>query len=348
MCSLYKADIESLKLENQQLKRQLKENDQSWKQEIQLLKEQLKEKEQQIQEKDNIIKAQERPVILPKGIRGSVAVEGNIAYFRIGGDSYVYAYDSSNDKWLCIYPECPCIRFGIAVINDLLTTIGGQQDGKVIGSLLSLTGEGTNKQWSEKFYPMPTERLFPGIVRHRTMLIIAGGTSSGLDGDSLTTVEIMNTETRHWTTVRSLPHPFIDAWLTVCGNHVYMLGGNIRKTPSKFVFSCSLSDLQDNKSGKWDTLPKVPVYNATCATVNDQLLAVGGKQSLEEGEKNCPVIYAYNPTEKSWAIKCNMKIARSFCLVAALPNDRLMAVGGFVQGPDMHDESTNDVEIIDI
>jgi len=329
------------------LKRQLKENDQSWKQEIQLLKEQLKEKEQQIREKDNIIKAQERPVILPNGIRGSAAVEGNIAYFRIGGDSYVYAYDSSNDKWLCIYPECPCIRFGIAVINDLLTTIGGQQDGKVIGSLLSLTGEGTNKQWSEKFYAMPTKRLFPGIVRHRTMLIIAGGTTSGLDGDSLTTVEVMNTETRHWTKVRSLPHPFIDAWLTVCGNHVYMLGGNIRKTPSKFVFSCSLSDLED-QSGKWDTLPKVPVYNATCAVVRGQLLAVGGKQSLEEGEKNCPVIYAYNPTEKSWAIKCNMKIARSFCLVAALPNDRLMVVGGFVQGPDMHDESTNDVEIIDI
>ena len=329
------------------MKRQLKENDQSWKQEIQLLKEQLKEKEQQIREKDNIIKAQERPVILPKGIRGSAAVEGNIAYFRIGGDSYVYAYDSSNDKWLCIYPECPCIRFGIAVINGLLTTIGGQQDGRVIGTLLSLTGEGTNKQWSEKFYPMPTKRLFPGIVRHRTMLIIAGGTSSGLDGDSLTTVEIMNTETRHWTTVRSLPHPFIDAWLTVCGNHVYMLGGNIRKTPSKFVFSCSLSDLED-QSGKWDTLPKVPVYNATCAVVRGQLLAVGGKQSLEEGEKNCPVIYAYNPTEKSWAIKCNMKTARSFCLVAALPNDRLMVVGGFVQGPDMHDEPTNDVEIIDI
>ena len=327
--SSYKADVDSLKRE------------------IQQLREQLQEKEQQIREKDNIIKAQERPVTLPKGIRGSAAVEGNIAYFRIGGDSFVYAYDSSNDKWLCIYPECPSTRFGVAVINGLLTTIGGQQDGKIVGTLLSLTGEGTNKEWSEKFYPMPTKRLFPGIVRHRTMLIIAGGTSSGLDGDSLTTVEIMNTETLHWITARSLPHPFIDAWLTICGNNAYMLGGNIRKTASKFVFSCSLSDLHD-KSGKWDTLPKVPVYNATCATVHGQLLAVGGKQSLEEGEKNCPVIYAYNPTEKSWVIKCNMKTPRSFCLVAALPNDRLMAVGGFVQGPDMHDESTNDVEIIDI
>ena len=63
-----------------------------------------------------------------------------------------------------------------------------------------------------------------------------------------------------------------------------MLGGNIHKTPSKCVFSSSLSYFHD-KYGKWDTIPKVPVYNATCATVRGQLLAVGGKQSLEEGEK---------------------------------------------------------------
>jgi len=61
-------------------------------------------------------------------------VEGNIAYFRIGGDPSVYVYDSSNSKWLCIYPECPSIRFGVAVINGLLTAIGGLQDGKVIGT----------------------------------------------------------------------------------------------------------------------------------------------------------------------------------------------------------------------
>ena len=322
---------------------QLKEKEQQIREKDQ----KIQEKEQQIREKDNIIKAQERPVTLPKGIRGSAAVEGNIAYFRIGGDSFVYAYDSSNDKWLCIYPECPCIRFGIAVINGLLTTIGGQQDGRVIGTLLSLTGEGTNKQWSEKFYPMPTKRLFPGIVRHRTMLIIAGGTSSGLDGDSLTNVEIMNTETLHWAKARSLPHPFIDAWLAISGNQVFMLGGNVRKTASKSVLTCTLDELHD-KSGKWHTLPKVPVYNATCAVARGQLLAVGGKQSLEEAEKNCPVIHAYNPNEKSWAIKCYLKTPRSFCLVAALPNNKLMVVGGFVQGPDMHDEPTNDVELIAI
>ena len=316
--------------------------------EIHKLQQQLQEKEQQIRKKDLIIKAQECPVKLPTGIQGSAAVEGNIAYFRIGGDPSVYAYDSSNSKWLCIYPECPSIRFGIAVINGLLTAIGGQQDGKVIGTLLSLTGEGRNKQWSEKFYPMPTKRLFPGILHYQKLLIIAGGTSSGLDGDNMSTVEVMDTETLHWTTTKSLPHPFTEAWLAVCGDKVYMLGGNICKSPSKTAFTCSLNDLYD-RSGKWDTIPNVPVYNATCATVDGQLLAVGGKTTSEEGMTNSSAIYAYNPTEKSWSIKYHMKTARSFCLAAALPNNELIVVGGFIQGLiSLHDEATNEVEIISI
>jgi len=122
-------------------------------------------------------------------------------------------------------------------------------------------------------------------------------------------------------------------------------GGNICKTPSKSAPTCSLNDLYD-RSGKWDTIPNVPVYNAMCATVGGQLLAVGGKQS--KGTKNSSAIYAYNPTEKTWSIKCHMKIPRSFCLVAALPSNKLVIVGGFVQGLSLHDEATNEVEIISI
>jgi len=138
-------------------------------------------------------------------------------------------------------------------------------------------------------------------------------------------------------------HPFLDAWLTICGNKVYMLGGNNVKTPTKSALTCSLDDL-DNTSEKWDTICDVPVCSATCATVNGQLLAVGGKY---EG-KNSTSIYAFNQTEKSWKIIRNMETARSFCLAAALPNNKLIIVGGFIQGQDLYDVRTNCVEIIDI
>ena len=91
----------------------------------------------------------------------------------------------------------------------------------------------------------------------------------------------------------------------------------------------------------------LPVYSATCAAVDGQLLAVGGKQLLEEGTKNSSAIYAYNPTENSWSIRCHMKTARS-CLVAALPDNKLMVVGGYTQGLGLHDESTNEVEVINL
>jgi len=287
------------------------------------------------------MKSQERS--LPKGIRGSAAIEGNMAYFRIGEDPHVHEYDSSNDKWRCIYPECPFLRFGIAVINGLLTAVGGLEKYEVVGTLLSLTGVGKDKKWSKKFKPMPTKRLFPGIGSLRMSLIVAGGTSSGLDGDSLCTVEVMNTETSQWTNARELPHPFLDAWLTICGNKVYMLGGNVLKTAMKSALTCSLDDLY-NTSKKWDTIRDVPVYSATSATVNGQLLAVGGKHK----GKNCKSIYAFDQTEGSWKIICNMETARSFCLAAALPNNKLIIVGGFIQGQDLYDVRTNCVEIIDI
>ena len=76
------AETEDLTKEIQKLQWQLQDKEDVIK-ENQLLKQQLQEKEQQIREKDHIIKAQERPVKLPTGIRGSAAVEGNIAYFRM-------------------------------------------------------------------------------------------------------------------------------------------------------------------------------------------------------------------------------------------------------------------------
>ena len=347
-------EIEAKKLIQEQ-KRQIQERDRRIQElekqldhQIQELEQQMdhqiQELERQIQEKNSIIKSQKRS--LPKGIRGSAAIERNMAYFRIGEDPYVHEYNSSNNEWRCIYPECPFLKFGIAVINGLVTAVGGLEKFEVVGTLLSLTGEGKYTEWSKEFDPMPTKRLYPGIVRCGTSLIVAGGTSSGLDGGSLVTVEVMNTKTSKWTTARSLPHPFLDAWLTVCGTRVYMLGGNVLKTPRKAALSCSLDDLLVNvKSRVWDKICDVPVYSATCATVNGQLLAVGGKPQDEE---NCTSIYAFDPAKESWRLISNMKTARSFCLAAGLPNNKLMIVGGFVQGQHLYDVPTNNVETIDI
>ena len=73
---------------------------------------------------------------------------------------------------------------------------------------------------------------------------MAGGCYRGV---TLATVEVMDIQTRHWSTVASLPEPLCYSSVTLCGDdnqRVILLGGNNQhKNPTKSVYSCDLSDL---------------------------------------------------------------------------------------------------------
>ena len=80
----------------------------------------------------------------------AVAVKGSVAYFQPSGQYIVLAYDSTKSVWSEL-PRCPNCNFSLAVINDLLTAIGGRTpEGKVTSTLLSLT----DKKWMEQFPPI--------------------------------------------------------------------------------------------------------------------------------------------------------------------------------------------------
>ena len=75
-----------------------------------------------------------------------------------GLSNILYAYHVPSSSWSPI-PDCPHIQLAFAVIDGLLTAVGGWGgDGKNTNKLLSLTGEGTGKRWTEKFPPMTTKR----------------------------------------------------------------------------------------------------------------------------------------------------------------------------------------------
>ena len=102
--------------------------------------------------------------------RGEVVVDGNTAYFVSGLSHSVYSYHTVLGEWtqLADNPNQGC---GLAIIDGLLTTVGGTNTASTDTSLVSLSGEGisTNtllrlcgegrgKEWSEVFPPMPTPR----------------------------------------------------------------------------------------------------------------------------------------------------------------------------------------------
>ena len=284
-----------------------------------------------------------------KMCRGAAVVDGNTAYFRPDGSKKVYSYQNIHrqEQWSQL-PDNPNQSFGLAVIDGLLTSVGGANNGST-NTLLSLTGEGERKQWSGIFPPMPTPCDTPACATTVQALVVAGGYT----GDFLATVEVMNISTKQWTTVSPLPQKQSPLSGTVCGDTLYLAGGWGGFTPSKSVFACSLPDLltSSNSLGSkirptlsqrqnvWKEVSSLPVVQSTLASFNGHLLAIGGNKGPRNRTSD---VYIYDPHTDSWNVISQMKIKRSFCLAVTLPEDHLIVVGGLTQGA----EETDSVEIL--
>ena len=160
-----------------------------------------------------------------KMLRGAAVVHGNTAYFRPRFSNKVCSYQNNlgKEQWSKL-PDNPNNYCGLAVIDGLLTSVGGYNNG-YINTLLSLTGEGMRKQWSEIFPPMPTPRQSAACITTEQSLVVAGGEGSG--DDYLDIVEVMNINTKQWTTVSPLPQKQTELSAIVCGDTLYLAGGRI-------------------------------------------------------------------------------------------------------------------------
>ena len=262
-------------------------------------------------------------------------MHGNTAYFRPGNSCKVYSYKKSlgEEQWSQL-PDNPNMNFGLTVIDGILTGVGGSCKDIFTNTLLSLRGEGERKRWSEVFAPMPTPRMSAACITTERALAVAGGDA----GDSLDTVEVMNFNTKQWTTISSLPQKCSQLSGVVCGGTLYLAGGyNIG--PSKSVFACSIPDLlQPNTIGSrirrtlslhhsvWKEISSLPVKYSTLASFSGDLLAIGGRD--DSGSPTTDV-YRYDFHTNSWSVVSQTKNKRSSTLVVTLPGDRLIVVGGY-------------------
>ena len=254
--------------------------------------------------------------------RGAAVVDGNVAYF-VNWDGNICSYDSSSKRWRelpkCLYQYC-----SLAIINGQLTTIGGVDMKRTCtNKLLSLQTE-----WKEVFPPMPIKRCSSTAVTLKEHIVVAGGATGFFPADAVSTVEVMDTKILVWSTVASLPHAYNHASGTICGDQLYMLGGNNDKYMTKSVLTCSLTELLQSSSSSssiWHRVADAPAYGSTCAAVNGELLAVGG---CDKGSKPTAAIHKYNPTINSWDLISNMPTARYQSLIAVLPTNEMMVVGG--------------------
>ena len=271
-------------------------------------------------------------------------VHNGTVYCKYDANNKVYAYHIPSTRWF-LTPDIPYAGFALAVIDGLPTTVGGfgRYDLKTTNKLLSLTGEGSGRRWTEKFPPMPTKRCGVSALCTGITLTVAGGYGNNLQ--TLKTVEMLNTETREWHTAADLPQPLTYSSIALCGDLVYLLGGdNKEREVTTSVYSCSLSSLlsstgpksleghlvstltRSSKGSPWNRVADLPVRRSTAVSLYGRLLAVGGKDS--KGEPTTAV-HMYQPTTNSWEVISHMTTPRSLCLSAVLPDNQLMLVGGW-------------------
>ena len=255
---------------------------------------------------------------------GTAVVKGNMVYFMSIISDEVCSYNSTSKTWSKLQ-KCPYRSSSLAIINNQLTAIGGcenvTKEATYSNKLLSLPG------YREVFPPMPTKRRGTTAVTSKEHLVVAGGATGLSCSKYTTTVEVMDTKTLLWSTVASLPYLHGFASGMICGDQLYMLGGVDDKSMTKSVLTCSLTELLQSSSSSsiWHRVADAPAYYSTCAAVNGEPLAVGG---CDQRLNPTAAIHKYNLTTNSWDLISNMPTARYRSLVAVLPTNEMMVIGG--------------------
>ena len=342
-------EVEKRIRELQQENKLKQEMIQKLQEENQCLQKQLQVKDKVLQRKLTL-KWEQCEAAPDKMKRGSAIVCGSLAYFRPAFSRKLYSYNLDKERW-SILLDCPQDHCILTVINGIVTVVGGEQSSSLTNKLLSLAVSKNGRwEWVEHFPPMKIKRRRTAVVYSGKVLLVVGGEGKG--DTKLATVEVMDMDTLQWSTVSSLPQPLSDAIATVCGDRIYVIGGkNKNGKYLKSVLTCSLNDLLKSQTMEsiWHEIANLPITLSTSVILNGQLLAVGGMYSQSDKRADSKVkstneIFSYDTEKNSWEVIDYMPTARYWCLVAVLPGNKMMVVGG-CNDLDTKEVETNIVEI---
>ena len=258
------------------------------------------------------------------GLEGaSSTVDGNVAYFKPAKSRTIFQYQSQNNQWFLMLVH-PLDDFTIVCVDHVLTTVGGKTDG-LFSDCSNAVYSLIDSKWVKHFPPMQAKRKVPAAVYTESNLVVAGGID--LYTNQFAKIEVLNTQTKQWCTASSLPFKMAQASAAVCGEHIFLTAGHGSSKRERYsVLKCSLKALVQpkQKSSVWEKIALLPGVLSSLVTVNGRLLVVGGRDHNDRPKKD---ILEYEPATNSWNFVGQTTVARSSCLTAVLPGNKLMVIG---------------------
>ena len=264
-------------------------------------------------------------------IQGTLYVGGGDAGYGSDSNYVVMTYDIRAGKWATL-PPYKARGFAMTVINNHLLLVGGMGHGgrsKELG-----VWRADSKKWTHPYPDMTTPRDTSSAVTYKQWLVVAGGYGAG--ASKLSSVEVMDTDTKQWYTGPPTPIAWSSMKTAVVDDVCYLMGGYIGYNSADHfkVYSVSLpalvSQLNSDSSAKdtqiWKEIPQLPVMYATPLSISGSLLAVGGN---DKHHKAVSAIHLYQPDAGQWMKVSDMPTQRYLCTCIMTTDQELLVAGGY-------------------
>ena len=272
----------------------------------------------------------------------SVEVDGTVyvggGYATKDKDSYtVMAYDTQSYKWRTL-PPYSAKWFAMTTINNKLILVGGEYSSVV--DQLGVWKTDSN-QWTCPFPPMPTPRSSPSVTSYEHWLVVAGGCRRG----PLSTVEVLDIDSKQWSTALSTPIPWYSMKSTIIGDTWYLMGGRQDIADINDVYSVSLEALvshtASDSSKIWNTITPLNCDLSSPLSLGGSLLVLGGWDI----KKKCPVstIQHYVPESNTWVPAGELPHPPQNC-TCIMTAGRLHVFGGYTSDGKLASYYFSDIE----
>ena len=251
----------------------------------------------------------------------------------------IQVYYIDDQKWTTI-SDIPQYLCEADIIQGHLTLIGGMD---------AVTGEDTGKlstyvndHWEEIYPPMPTPRFGLGVALEDNLLITAGGLCAGA---AVSTVEVLNTESKQWYSLKSLqlPAPMHSCGMTISSGYVY-IGGEGNASPKgywRLPWSAVQQSVQsrDNTSSPvtWEKIADSTFISSSLLPNSKLPVLFGGSDAKTRSD-----IFVYDPTQKRWTAVGNISTECTRPCVVPINSNLVFVCGGFIGNKSC----TNKTEIL--
>ena len=273
---------------------------------------------------------------MPFGMKGSIqSVQGTL-YVGGGEASHdnefiVMTYDISAGKWATL-PPYSTHWFAMTAIDNHLVLVGGQGRDRVSSKVLGVWSE-DSKKWTHPYPDMTTPRISCSVVVYKQYLVVVGGWGA-VGYEYLSSVEVMNTDTKQWHTGPQTPIVWHSMKTAIVDDMCYFMGGLSEGVPINNMYSISLpalvSQLNSDSSAKdtqtWKELPQLPVIRAAPLSISGSLLAVGGED--KDGE-DVSALHLYQPDAGQWVKVADMPTPRYSPTCIMITDKELLVAGGW-------------------